>query len=163
MSQQEQHHFNIQPMTQAEAETIARWQYEPPYDFYNAVNDADDLAELLDPAARGNAYYSLTSPAGELVGFYQITAQEESVTLGLGLRPDWTGQGWGERFVRQGLTFALEQYHPIVVRLAVAAFNRRAIRVYERLGFQPVQSYRQQTNGGVYEFVAMEYRPQEGV
>jgi RimJ/RimL family protein N-acetyltransferase len=37
----------------------------------------------------------------------------------------------------------------------VAAFNQRAIAVYERAGFQEVRRYDHFTNGALYEFVWM--------
>ena len=40
--------------------------------------------------------------------------------------------------------------------LAVATFNRRAINVYERVGFTRVRVYAHETNGGKWEFVEME-------
>ena len=41
------------------------------------------------------------------------------------------------------------------VVLGVAAFNERAIRVYERCGFVRTGEYDQETNGGVHRFVRM--------
>jgi RimJ/RimL family protein N-acetyltransferase len=39
--------------------------------------------------------------------------------------------------------------------LSVAAFNERAIAVYERAGFAEVARRRHAANGGVHEFVTM--------
>ena len=43
------------PMSQDEAEQVADWRYEPPYDFYDARADESELALLLDPAAARTA------------------------------------------------------------------------------------------------------------
>jgi len=39
--------------------------------------------------------------------------------------------------------------------LAVADFNKRAIKLYEKLGFETSETYLQETNGGQYSFVKM--------
>jgi hypothetical protein len=49
---------------QQDAQQIAGWRYDPPYDFYNAVSDQDDLAELLDPRRRGDDYFSASDEKG---------------------------------------------------------------------------------------------------
>ena len=75
---------------------------------------------------------------------------------GLGLRPDLTGKGSGSDFVRAGLDFAQSQFSPKTIQLHVAAFNKRAIKVYQRIGFREVEHYMNRTNGGEFEFVRME-------
>src|SRR5216117_707294 len=60
------------------------------------------------------------------------------VRSGLGLRPDLTGRGLGERMVQAQLEYAREHWSPQTFRLFVAAFNERAISLYGRLGFREV-------------------------
>jgi [ribosomal protein S18]-alanine N-acetyltransferase len=43
--------------------------------------------------------------------------------------------------------------------LAVAAFNQRAITVYERAGFREVERYEHFTNGGLHAFIRMARGP----
>ena len=62
--------FDIEPLSQSDAETIASWHYEGEYAFYDAEADAEDLAELLDPALRGDSMFAVRDDAGELVGFF---------------------------------------------------------------------------------------------
>jgi [ribosomal protein S18]-alanine N-acetyltransferase len=40
--------FRFTPMSQADAEAIARWHYPEPFSFYDWAADPNDLAELLD-------------------------------------------------------------------------------------------------------------------
>jgi [ribosomal protein S18]-alanine N-acetyltransferase len=44
----------------------------------------------------------------------------------------------------------------------VAAFNRRAITVYERAGFQEVERFEHVTNGGRHAFIRMARTTIEG-
>jgi ribosomal-protein-alanine N-acetyltransferase len=144
-------------MSQADAEAVAAWHYPEPFSFYDWTADLDDLAELLDPVRRGDAYVAVEDEAGELVGFFGFKPRPgETVDVGLGLRPDRTGRGLGEGFLHAGLEYARARFEPTRFVLSVASFNRRAITVYERSGFAAVRTYMHSTNGGEWEFIEMQ-------
>jgi ribosomal-protein-alanine N-acetyltransferase len=71
------------------------------------------------------------------------------------LRPDLTGRGLGLEFLAAALQFGRRRFAPAGFRLAVATFNERAIRVYERAGFRRVEVFTHHTNGGDYPFLLM--------
>jgi ribosomal-protein-alanine N-acetyltransferase len=146
--------YLIRPMTAADARAIASWRYPEPYAFYDADADPADLAELLDPSEWGRRYFAADA-AGELAGLFVFKSSGAVVEIGLGLRPDLTGQGHGRDFVEAGVAYAVSVLGARECALAVAAFNRRAITVYERAGFREVRRYEHATNGGVHEFVWM--------
>lgn len=146
----------IAPLAQDDAQEIAAWRYEPPYDFYDADADHRDLAELLDPGQRRDKYFAAHDEHGALVGYFGFVDSDGVVGVGLGLRPDLTGQGLGLWFLEEGIAFARARFAPRLLRLAVAAFNRRAITVYERAGFVVTRTFEHETNGGVFSFVEME-------
>ena len=60
--------FRFRLMSQADAEAIARWHYPDPFSFYDWTSDPDDLAELLDPTARGDDYVAVEDETGSLIG-----------------------------------------------------------------------------------------------
>lgn len=153
------------PLTHAQALDVAAWRYPPPYDFYNGSEDPDDLRELLDPAG---PYYGAVDERGDLIGFlcFGETAQvpaghdagayaADALDIGLGMRPDLTGRGLGLPFVLAALAFADATFHPAAFRLSAAAFNLRAIRVYERAGFLPAARFNVDMAGIAHEFVVM--------
>jgi ribosomal-protein-alanine N-acetyltransferase len=151
-------------MTADDAAAIATWRYPEPYSFYDSDRDPDDLAQLLDPAGWGVRYFAADS-GGALAGFFEFTAtdhDDDVVEIGLGLRPDLTGQGLGGEFLAVGLEFAGDRRFA----LAVAAFNHRAITVYERAGFRETKRYAHFTGGALHEFVWMTWdsrsRPARG-
>ncbi len=147
--------YSFRLMTDEEAREISRWHYEPPYGFYDATSDDDDLEELLDPERRKDAYFSVFDENGELVGFFQFEREGRAVDVGLGMRPDLTGKGLGVGYLLAGLEFARERFSPERFTLSVTTFNERAIKVYERAGFRRSHEYPHHTNGGEYLFVAM--------
>lgn len=144
------------PLTQEQAELIAfKWRYEGDYAFYNMDADEEDLASFLDADERRNTTFAILE-ANELIGF--VTLQFESadtVSIGLGMRPDLTGSGNGNQFLTLILEWIEVTYRPRTIQLAVATFNKRAIRLYESLGFIPQDTFMQETNGGVYPFLSM--------
>jgi ribosomal-protein-alanine N-acetyltransferase len=97
-------------MSQRQARAIAAWRYDPSFDFYDAVADPEDLAELLDPVQRESRYFTVLGGPGGLVGFFMVMHQGDTVEVGLELRPDLTGSGRGLSFLLAGLEFAREQY-----------------------------------------------------
>lgn len=71
------------------------------------------------------------------------------------MRPELTGKGLGEYFVRAGLRYALNAYSPPAFRLTVATFNRRAISVYEKVDFEPVETFGATKGDGEKEWLLM--------
>ena len=59
-------------------------------------------------------------------------------------------------------TMGKERFAPPAVRLSVASFNRRAVTVYKRAGFQIIGEEKVRTNGGIYNFIKMELDQSNG-
>ncbi len=158
--------FIFSPMKETDARTIKTWRYKGPYAVYNIDDDPNSLAELLD---RRSPYYAVRNEQDELIGFFVfgtsaqignvdipgLYSENNTITIGLGMRPDLTGKGLGLAFVNAGLDFAREQFRPDYFRLFVLAFNERAIRVYERAGFQHMGVFVQRNLHGEREFLEM--------
>jgi RimJ/RimL family protein N-acetyltransferase len=138
-------------MTPAAFAELATWRYEPPYDFYDG-----DQEEPLNP----ERFFSVRDAAEAIMGFYYFEPNDDVLDYGLGLRPDLVGRGLGPGFFRAGLEFGRERYVPSLIRLHVAAFNERAIRVYERAGFREVSRHmRSFERWGEVEFITMDEQP----
>lgn len=150
--------LRIEKMDQQAAEEIAeRWKYDGDYAFYNMTADPEDYAEIISPEKRGERYFSVFSGSG-LAGFFCVDREGTDVELGLGLRPDLTGRGLGQAFLREILRYVEERCGAETIRLSVASFNRRAIKVYERAGFVKTGTAKLPASGGMYDFTLMERR-----
>lgn len=143
----------FRPFTRADLAQVITWRYEPPYDVYNLSPHAtveNEWPYFADE--RNGRFYTITSPADELIGFCTFFADAtvdggdysgEALDIGLGIRPDWTGlgQGVGLGVITAVLTFATAAFHPTTFRVTIAAFNQRAQRVWQQAGFQPQQQF----------------------
>ncbi|MDF7682838.1 GNAT family protein [Lactobacillus sp. ESL0679] len=74
----------------------------------------------------------MIEPADKNQGVYE---------LGLGMKPNLTGQGKGQEFLRQILAFVTSKLAIIELILDVAKFSVRAQKVYQHLGFTPVKKH----------------------
>lgn len=148
--------YEFSPISVDDVNAIVSWRYDPPYDFYDMDSDPEDLALFTNPT-NWDGYYAVFDGDGERVGFFSFEMDADTLEIGLGMRPDLTGDGHGQSFVEAGLAFAREEYDPAAFSLSVAAFNERAISVYEAVGFERVETFLQATNGGEYPFVRMRY------
>lgn len=135
--------IHIARMTQKYAVEALCWKYEKPYDFYNNVLTTSAIVELL-----GGSYYAIVDSSYKLIGFFctgrsaKIPAGERNavyiedcVDLGLGMNPVLTGKGHGDQFLKRILHFIELEYKGKPIRLTVASFNKRAIRLYEKNNF----------------------------
>jgi ribosomal-protein-alanine N-acetyltransferase len=155
--------FHFAPVSEDDIRAILAWRYDGPYAAYNASAeedpDFDYTAEMLDTrsphfAARldGLAGWEHKDPDGFFAfgSACEVGSEPDSpaephlrradgwITIGLGLRPDLTGHGLGLPYVESGLELARNAYNPPGFRLFVYAWNWRAQRVYERVGFAAV-------------------------
>ena len=131
--------YTFQPMTEAQFAVYAAWTYPAPYEFYNTPPEhyAECFAEY---AAAPQNWFAALDEAGRMVGLATYDPSEKYMEIGLGLAPEYTGQGAGEQFTRACIAFGVEHHHwhskPLLLR--VRDFNLRAQTVYERLGFHGV-------------------------
>ncbi|MCT2534857.1 GNAT family N-acetyltransferase [Aquibacillus koreensis] len=146
-------------MTQEQAENIAfNWHYEGEYSFYDMEADQEDLVEFLNPEERGNSTFAVTKEKA-LVAFISISkVADRTCEIGLGMRPDLTGKGYGAEFLSAGINFIQTDFKSKKITLSVATFNQRAIHLYRKVGFKDVETFMQDTNGSTYEFLRMEYK-----
>jgi len=146
----------VEDWNETYAREVETWHYEPPWDFYDLASDPGDAAEMRDPAHAAN-YRAVLGESGRLEAFWYFAPHEDAVEVGIGLRPDLTGHGQGEPYLRDQLDYAAKQWQPRTFRLFVAAWNERAIRLYERLGFRETgRETRRFELVGEHEFVRME-------
>ena len=134
---------SFEQLTAEQAEEIAKWRYESPYQLYDYRDQpVDDVIHYLsDPAKR---FFAVLRDR-ELIGFRSFGADGRVpggkyeggyLDTGGGLRPDLTGRGMGERILKSGIEFGAEKFGTNRFRVTVAEFNERALKVCKRVGFE---------------------------
>ncbi|MGZ4485669.1 MAG: GNAT family N-acetyltransferase [Nocardioidaceae bacterium] len=125
--------YCVRPMTPDDGEAIALWRYPGPWAVYDSTGP-------LDPA---EGYWAVVDDAGELVGFAcfgveaRVSGLEERagvLDVGVGMRPDLTGQGRGVPFSEA--VFAHGREVAPRMRAVVQQWNERSVRLLRRLGFE---------------------------
>ena len=154
--------IDYRPADEKSARGFLQWHYEPPYDIYNCppADLEEALQYNLDPK---NNVYAMFDEHVELVAYcsYGQDAQvpggdysEEALDIGLMVKPELTGQGLGAAFAREVIRNGVEKYTPKKLRVTIAAFNKRAIRTWEKNGFQQTQTFKRRSKDGM-EFIVM--------
>jgi len=153
--------ISYRPADEKSAREFVQWKYEPPYDVYNCPSDAVDevVRYNIDPI---NNVYAIFDQDNNLVGYcsYGRDAQvsggdysERALDIGMMIRPELTGQGRGALFAAEVIRNGISQYAPRKLRVTIAAFNKRAVRAWEKNGFKQTQVFNRSGNG--MEFIVM--------
>jgi RimJ/RimL family protein N-acetyltransferase len=141
--------LTIHPMDRKHAEAIVKWRYDAPYDLYNSNPDEADheVRSLIDPA---NGYYSVCDEHRDLIAYICFGPDarvaggdydEDALDVGCGIRPDLTGRGLGPTIIQTALDIGNQNYHPVAFRATIAAFNQRALKASQRVGFVPRRTF----------------------
>lgn len=148
-----------------DAKKISAWSYPKPYELYSFDGSVDVISELL-----GGEYKSVYSDK-ELFGYCcigksaQVPIKEsvesynalDAIDVGLGMKPCNTARGLGREFVDFILSCVRRDYPSRIIRLTVASFNKRAIKVYSSLGFKKTHEFIRPQNK--MEFIIMILKP----
>ncbi len=136
-------------MDESSARAILTWRYDTPYNIYDpdSGKSADSLSYFLNPQRN---FYSISDEYGDLIAYCSFGTDgqvpggdysADALDIGVGVRPDLTGQGCGLKIVNTVLEFARGTFAPAAFRVTVAEFNTRALWVWGSAGFRAVQTF----------------------
>jgi RimJ/RimL family protein N-acetyltransferase len=137
------------PTDEISARKFLTWKYERPYEVYNyaSENFDKDLAHTLDPKNNIHSMYR----DDELIGYciFGLDAQvpggdysEEAIDIGMMIKPELTGQGNGSKYAGAVIQNGVSKYRPKKLRVTILESNLRAIKVWEKNGFQRILSFK---------------------
>jgi ribosomal-protein-alanine N-acetyltransferase len=127
--------YELTPLTAEHGEAMAEWRYPGPWAIY-------DRAGAIDPS---EGFWAVVDGAGEVVGYAcfgveaRVPGLEERpgvLDVGVGLRPDLTGQGRGREFATAVLDHGRAVSGARRLRAVVQDWNARSRALLSRLGFE---------------------------
>lgn len=151
----EGNHVRLSALSPADTAAITRWQHDSEYlrllDAHPAYPKTEQqIAEWVREGQRGRENFLFgirTCLDDELIGFLELgevlwTHRNAWLAIGIG-EMAFRGRGYGSEAMRLGLDFAFRELNLHRIQLTVFSYNRPAIHLYEKLGFQREGVYRQ--------------------
>jgi RimJ/RimL family protein N-acetyltransferase len=146
--------LKIQPLSDEQIRIFATWEYSGPYAMYNMSSEdmESHVRFFSDPE---NGYFAITDEQGELLGFCNFGADArvpggdysaKAVDIGMGMRPELTGKGYGAEYARAVFDFARMHYSEQHHRVTIAEFNQRAQRLCLGFGFSQVSRFTRESD-----------------
>jgi ribosomal-protein-alanine N-acetyltransferase len=126
--------YELRPLTAAQGEVMAQWRYPGPWAVY-------DVTGPLDPAA---GFFAVLDEDGEVAGYacFGLEARVPGLAerpgvldVGVGMRPDLTGQGRGRAFAEAVLAHCHAVAGTGRLRAVVQEWNARSRSLLTGLGF----------------------------
>jgi len=142
----------VKPLSADQVRTFIKWEYAGSYALYNMTpeNEEAEIRFFLDAE---NGYFAITDEEGAFLGFCNFGADArvpggdyhaEAVDIGMGMRPDLTGQGKGALYAAAVFDYAETHYPQQLQRVTIAEFNQRAQQLSRKFGFVQVARFRRE-------------------
>lgn len=152
--------FFLRKRTEKDTKEFLTWCYEGIYSFYDNNIQQEKIDDIISLTGSDRAF-SVVNEKEELVGnceFYDISDDEENTILSVGvqMKPSLTGKGHGEEFCRAIINQGRECLNYNYLQLSVVEFNKRAERVYEKIGFKKIDEAYYVIRGNEYKFIVMD-------
>lgn len=139
----------IKPLTEEQIHTFVTWEYSGPYAMYN-MSEEDRESQVRFFSDPGNGYFAITDEEDAFLGFCNFGADAQvpggdyglaAIDIGVGMRPDLTGQGRGALYATAVFDFATARYPDLPQRVTIAEFNERAQQLCRKFGFVQVARF----------------------
>ncbi|BBI30793.1 GNAT family N-acetyltransferase [Cohnella abietis] len=151
-------HFKLDSMTEEDSRLICDWRYPEPYNLYRWPPWETMLKQNLefgDDEIRRKQYLAVRDEHHSLIGYIQLFPMDRTLRIGMGLRPDCCDQGWGPALARLAVEEACRREPEAEIDLEVEQWNKRAIRVYEKIGFIITDGYDRRASHGYVSVFCM--------
>ncbi|HET7328062.1 MAG TPA: GNAT family N-acetyltransferase [Nocardioidaceae bacterium] len=141
--------YYVRPLTADHGQQIALWRYPGPWAVYDSAGPPDPT----------EGYWAVVDDADELIGFAcfgteaRVSGMAEqlgTLDVGVGIRPELTGQGRGQMFSEAVLAHGRDHTGASVFRAVVQDWNQRSVRLLHSLGFERTGTHPVPAQGKTY-------------
>lgn len=154
--------MKLTPMSETQARAICTWSYTPPYNIYD-MGPWDLVIErgwtIGDPEVRAREMLAVVDDEDLLLAYVRLSEDQGRWMLGIGLHPQQCGRGLGLAATALAVREHQERAPGASLWLEVRDWNLRAIRCYEKAGFEVVDTVERVTGIGPGTFVVMRRVP----
>jgi ribosomal protein S18 acetylase RimI-like enzyme len=154
--------LTLKPMSESYAKEICSWKYDGEYSIYN-MPDWNTVVEKgwgLSQKERRSEFIALVSDS-QLIAFGRLSLKDDLVFIGVGLKPELCGMGYGRKVMNVIVEECKRIYPDKKAALRVRSFNKRAVRCYESIGFEIKKVEHETVYSGSEEFYYMEYKEKD--
>jgi len=137
--------LNAIRMEEEDCKCICKWMYEVPYHIYNWPSWEElvhQQREFADPQIRQHQYYAVKTKNQQLVAYFQLFPLHNTIRLAIFVHPSLLNNGVGKQACLLAIKQAKLDFCLPYIDLEVATWNKRAIHVYEQVGFQIEDEYK---------------------
>lgn len=151
--------FSQAVLTEQYAREICRWRYPGEYSVYN-FSDWETVQEKgwdLSVKEKRESEYIAVLCNGELIAYGRISTAHATTYIGIGLKPESCGLGFGAAIMNLLINTAKERKPDQTIAVEVRSFNLRALACYKKIGFIEKDRCWKKTLLGEDEFIYLEY------
>ena len=124
-------------MKEEYARQIVNWNYEDDYAIYNlpSYEKCKEMGYDMTREDKKNNYivYAID---GQVIFYLNMKPMNDKLYIGVGLNPKYCGQGMGNYFLEDSIKEIKKRYPRSALFIEVRSWNKRAIKVYEKIGFK---------------------------
>jgi len=137
--------YELRPLTAEQGEAMAGWSYPGPWAVYEvsaAIDPAQGFWAVVDGTGDGTAAVVGYACFGVEARVPGLEERPGVLDVGVGMRPDLTGQGLGREFATAVLDHGGTVSGAAVLRAVVQDWNARSRRLLTGLGFAQTGEHR---------------------
>lgn len=154
--------LKIKSMNLDYVKQICSWNYPDEYQEYNFPSYEKVVSSkynITNPLKADNYICFVLNDDFLFAYMNIISANDDSVFIGIGIKPEECGKGYGKDILLIGIKEILKRYPNRTIDLKVRSWNKRAIKCYQNCNFKIIKDIEEiDHNNNKVEFIYMQFK-----